>query len=592
MAWTGLNLTVDGQNALNEAQISNKMNIKAIVIGDGDTPQNFRTCKKLVNQLYEITNLNIDMTEEGCSIIADFPETDKDYYFREIGVIVTTDDGDKLYVYDNCGDDAQYIVNSTNAERIKKRIRLVLCISNVSEITVSNPSILYVTYDDFETEIQKLTNEKLTADGGDASNLKVDFEEAEKLETVSKNEILSKILGKVAKSISNLISHLENKLNPHNVTKIQVGLENIDNTSDKDKPVSTAQQAAIDAVYAQAIAYADQVAANLINGAPTTLDTLKEVADAMAANEDVVAALDEAVGSKASQAEFDSHESNATVHIKSSERTAWNAKLNASGGDSKDVITTFTSNDATNASAWTEVATLTSKEKQSSIFNKVSMMFKNVRFLYKMLGTTDISAIGGGTVTGAISELNSGLDNLHLTTQYQSYTDIKIDGVSYPGNTGIIWMKMKHKAWSEDRTLSIGYVYGSGNTAVWNKYIEKNKILITKSTDGESTEITSIDGFGGLTNTITFYGVQILHNCNGASHHIAFRGTLNTTLEAGVKYTANVPEWCIGNGGGSLAVFSNHTAMVMIKDGVLEFTPTNTIPSGWWLIGGCTVINY
>lgn len=39
--------------------------------------------------------------------------------------------------------------------------------------------------------------------------------------------------------------------------------------------------------------------ANLINGAPTTLDTLKEIADALAENEDVVDALEEAIGKKA-----------------------------------------------------------------------------------------------------------------------------------------------------------------------------------------------------------------------------------------------------------------------------------------------------
>ncbi len=43
-------------------------------------------------------------------------------------------------------------------------------------------------------------------------------------------------------------SHANNKNNPHNVTKAQIGLGNVDNTSDMDKPVSTAQQAAINSV--------------------------------------------------------------------------------------------------------------------------------------------------------------------------------------------------------------------------------------------------------------------------------------------------------------------------------------------------------
>lgn len=40
-------------------------------------------------------------------------------------------------------------------------------------------------------------------------------------------------------------SHVSNTSNPHSVTKAQVGLGNVDNTSDSNKPVSTAQQEAI-----------------------------------------------------------------------------------------------------------------------------------------------------------------------------------------------------------------------------------------------------------------------------------------------------------------------------------------------------------
>ena len=40
-------------------------------------------------------------------------------------------------------------------------------------------------------------------------------------------------------------SHIGNKSNPHEVTKAQVGLGNVNNTSDADKPVSTAQATAI-----------------------------------------------------------------------------------------------------------------------------------------------------------------------------------------------------------------------------------------------------------------------------------------------------------------------------------------------------------
>lgn len=75
--------------------------------------------------------------------------------------------------------------------------------------------------------------------------------------------------------------------------------------------------------------------------------------------------------------------------------------------DTKDNITTFTSNDSLTPTAWDNVDLLESGEKHSSILEKISTMFKNVRYIYKLLGTTDISAIGNGTITGAIHSLNT-----------------------------------------------------------------------------------------------------------------------------------------------------------------------------------------
>ena len=46
--------------------------------------------------------------------------------------------------------------------------------------------------------------------------------------------------------VTGLSEHISSTENPHSVTKEQVGLGNVDNTSDANKPVSTAQQAALD----------------------------------------------------------------------------------------------------------------------------------------------------------------------------------------------------------------------------------------------------------------------------------------------------------------------------------------------------------
>ncbi len=85
-----------------------------------------------------------------------------------------------------------------------------------------------------------------------------------------------------------------------------------------------------DGAYRQATGYTDTAIARLIGSAPTTLDTLEEIARAMSEHDNVVQALEAAVGLKASETEFQSHAGNKTVHVTASERTGWNnAKTDA-----------------------------------------------------------------------------------------------------------------------------------------------------------------------------------------------------------------------------------------------------------------------
>lgn len=293
-----------------------------------------------------------------------------------------------------------------------------------------------------------------------------------------------------------------------NINPTNIGLGSVNNTSDKDKPVSTAQQKAIDVAYANSNKYTDQKIANLINGAPETMDTLKEVSDAISASKSTEEALNKAIGTKANQTELDTHTGNDTIHITASERAKWNknggvtgirgsaesdyktgqvtiskeniglgnvdntadsnksVKYATSAGSAstsdkvsnkltiaspinsyndlyfRDEIVTeaiqydgssamtvnlmnvrsdsyqntvkFTSNDSTIGDS-TAPSLLKSGETHASIFSKVSTIFKNVRWLLSKMGTTDISSLGDGTVTGALSTLNSNMNNIILS---------------------------------------------------------------------------------------------------------------------------------------------------------------------------------
>lgn len=314
-----------------------------------------------------------------------------------------------------------------------------------------------------------------------------------------------------------------------NINPTNIGLGSVNNTSDKDKPVSTAQQKAIDVAYANSNKYTDQKIANLINGAPETMDTLKEVSDAISKSKSTEEALNKAIGTKANQTELDTHTGNDTIHITASEREKWNknggvigvrgsaesdyktgqvtiskediglgnvdnttdanksVKYATSAGSAstsakvsnkltiaspinsyndlyfRDEIVTeaiqydgssamtvnlmnvrsdsyqntvkFTSNDSTTGDS-TAPALLTSGETHASIFSKVSTIFKNVRWLLSKMGTTDISSLGDGTVTGALSTLNS-----NIGTKL-SNTDIKISSKTYTITSFTEWWGM------------------------------------------------------------------------------------------------------------------------------------------------------
>lgn len=90
--------------------------------------------------------------------------------------------------------------------------------------------------------------------------------------------------------------------------------------------------------------------------------------------------------------------------------------------DISNTTVAFTSGDTADAdaSAWTSVAKLTSGEKQSSLFAKISQMFNNVRWINSKLGRAVLTGIGNGTVTDAICDIN---DNLVRTAQANGSID-------------------------------------------------------------------------------------------------------------------------------------------------------------------------
>lgn len=86
---------------------------------------------------------------------------------------------------------------------------------------------------------------------------------------------------------SNLSSHVTDTTNPHSVTATQVGLGNVNNTSDLNKPISTATQTALDAKFNDAdVIDEDNMASNLDTKVPTqqSVKAYVDAGDATKAN--------------------------------------------------------------------------------------------------------------------------------------------------------------------------------------------------------------------------------------------------------------------------------------------------------------------
>lgn len=189
-------------------------------------------------------------------------------------------------------------------------------------------------------------------------------------------------------------AHKNNKSNPHNVTKGQLGLGNVDNTSDLNKPVSNATENRISEV--EDIAnLALQTARDKVSAIPFDTKADLDAWLAVAAN---VASLK--VGTSFYIIESGTPDywwDGTTIQILETEKVDLSNYLTLTGNSSNTKVT-FTEA--------TSLAKITSGSKLSTLFGTVSKAVSDLISLISKVGTTDISGLGS-TVTGAISAIST-----------------------------------------------------------------------------------------------------------------------------------------------------------------------------------------
>lgn len=197
----------------------------------------------------------------------------------------------------------------------------------------------------------------------------------------------------------------------------------------------------------------------------------------------------------------------------------------ATDGDSANNTVSFTTADSTTATAWTDVAVIISGEKHSSIFNKISTMFKNIRYLYKMLGTTDISSIGDGTAKGAIYVLNNNISTVNnslsntkdvIMKGYETGKKVALFGDSLAEGYGW-WINSSDKTAYNDGIMP--YLRSIYPNSIWDNYGQSTATFLTNS--GYPSITTKV-----LSTDLSKYDtICILGGINDLSYQIANPGT-------------------------------------------------------------------
>lgn len=159
----------------------------------------------------------------------------------------------------------------------------------------------------------------------------------------------------------------------------------------------------------------------------------------------------------------------------------------------------------------TNLEELTTGEKLSSIFGKLKLAVKNLKSLISLIGTTDISTIGDGTITGGLSDVNGKLE-MNIEQKTGQYKNQKLNK-----NVTVCSITLTPGLW-----LIIGYIDGN----ISSDFIYNNTLF-------DQTVRESMIGGGGSINVI-LRGIATTTTVNLSTYDfvnvtsdLTYRGTLS-----------------------------------------------------------------
>ena len=158
----------------------------------------------------------------------------------------------------------EHVANTENPHNVTKAQVGLGDVDNTSDIDKPISTATQEALDKITSDVESHTTNKSNPHG--VTKAQVGLGNVDNTADLDKpvSNATKELINSTKDSLTQTITlHTENKNNPHRVTKEQVGLANVDNTADLNKPVSIAQQAAIDKVKSEILPEVDKVNSSL-----------------------------------------------------------------------------------------------------------------------------------------------------------------------------------------------------------------------------------------------------------------------------------------------------------------------------------------
>lgn len=228
------NLTNIGKSLLVRAIGGETITFTRFKIGDGRlrTNQTEESLTDLISPKVSFDINELDASQDGyVSLTGTFDSGDitSDFDWRELGLFCKGEDGiEQLYAYANSGDDAGLLPALRTDVLTEQTITLIVAVGDAEQVTaLVSPKKQYAERKDLEDHTNSRSNPHNVTkkqvglsevENVSPSNMQINFTEAQTPAELATGEKMSALMGKIAAAIKKFIAHIGSKDNPHELT--------------------------------------------------------------------------------------------------------------------------------------------------------------------------------------------------------------------------------------------------------------------------------------------------------------------------------------------------------------------------------------